>query len=120
MSRLPNAFLVPTAVCIGINIQKALSNIELFYAHRSKYRSQFYYLNAIAAVFNIIVVLLGVVQVDFVNSTFAAPQGFFFTMTLVAGVFSNIIALILLYVLFARLYVFYKVIRNDLVENCGL
>jgi hypothetical protein len=120
MSRLANAFLVPSAVCIGINIHKAFGSIAIFYAHKGKYKSQFYFLNAIAAVLNLIGVLLGLVQVDFVNSAFAAPQGFFFLLAMVAGVFNNLTALILLYVLFARLYVFYKVIRNNLVENCGL
>jgi membrane protein YqaA with SNARE-associated domain len=117
MSRLSNAFLVPTAVCIGINIQRIISGLELFVAFRSKWRSSFYILNAIALVGNILGVLLGLVQVDFINSPFPASSGFSFLLNLCAGVFNTPTALILLYVLISRLYVFYKVSTTHLVGH---
>jgi uncharacterized membrane protein YesL len=117
MSRSPNAFHVPATLCIGINLQKGLSTLDLFYAYKSKFRSQFYALNAVAMCFNLIAILLGAVQLDYLNSPFSAPRGFLFHLILTNGVFNNLVALILLYVLHARLMVFYKVSIIKLVEN---
>jgi hypothetical protein len=117
MSRSPNAFLVPATLGIGMNLQKALSTLDLFYSYKSKYRSQFYFLNAVAICFNLVAILLGAVQVDFLNSPFVAPQGFVYHLILSAGVFNNVVALILLYVLYARMIVFYKVSKINSVGN---
>jgi hypothetical protein len=113
MSRLPNAYLIPTAVCIGIHLQRALAGIALFVTYRSKWQSQFYFLNAIALVFNIYAVLMGVVQIDFLNSPFATYRGYAFVLIFWGAVPSNVAGLILLYVLLARLYVFDKVTMMD-------
>jgi hypothetical protein len=107
--RQPNSYIVPTAVMLGINIERARSGIWLFYHHVDKCRSPLYFLNAIAMCMNIVSILVSITQIDYVNSPYQTSRGLVFLMTILASLSNGTVGCILLYVLFSRLFIFYKV-----------
>jgi hypothetical protein len=110
MSRAPNAFIIPSAVILGLAFQKSFDIIGHFVKHSSKYHSQFYYLNLVAYGLIMISVVFNSLIIDFLNSPYRVQNApaLIAIWQLLVGIGNNVSSGILLYVLYARLYVFYK------------
>ena len=70
-------------------------------------------LNAAALVANTIAVVTNATWLDWLNSTYAAATGFTFRMNMLAGAGNAFTAITVLYVLQARMFIFYKVIPSN-------
>ncbi len=108
--RLPNAYIVPFTIIMGIALQKSTSVAFFLVKFREKRNVKYYYLNGVAFVFNLLAIISMIAQMDWANSPYNVSVLYFFQTNLAFSIGNNVAALPLLYLLLARLQIFYTVL----------